>query len=136
MDAFYEWVAAEVKALGGDPASVNATPKERPQEDREYKKAYVMGVYLLRREQSVVYVGQSQNVYKRIVQHMERAPFNFDSFSFMECVNSDERMQLEAKLINDMEPIENAQFPAYADSPSRLRKTNPSRAVNINGSYQ
>ena len=76
------------------------------------RKAYVLGVYCLYFGDDIVYVGQSRNIYGRISQHMNGAPFEFDHFIIKECEPFELRL-LEAKLIQELQPKWNKILPAY-----------------------
>lgn len=45
----------------------------------------IIGIYLLKRKNKVVYVGQSKNVHRRIGQHKDKT---FDSYEIIECSES------------------------------------------------
>lgn len=118
-DAFDEWVAKEIRDIGG------YEPKP-PEEIRVslappfQSTAYVTGVYILYLSGEVQYVGQSVNVYGRIAQHMQRAPFQFDAFRIEPCL-ADSLTSAEAKAIHDLSPRWNAVLPAWGDKPFRNR---------------
>lgn len=115
---FKKRVAAEVAALGGDGAAYQyLEPEPPPREVCERRKAYMLGVYFLMRGNDVVYVGMSRNVISRIAQHMQHAWFEFDSYSVTECHTEAEALELEAKMIQDLCPPENAIYPAHGDRP-------------------
>ena len=64
------------------------------------KKA-TSGVYVLCHEGTIVYVGESSNIFMRIGQHIAEGRKLFDSFTFYETAD---RKRLESFLINTMRP--------------------------------
>ncbi len=62
------------------------------------------GVYFLIAEGKIVYVGESGNVYKRLVDHCRSA--KFDKWHYIPCT-ADERKLLEARYIDTFRPLLN-----------------------------
>ena len=60
------------------------------------------GVYFLYDGEELVYIGQSDNIYRRIGQHIYEAEKKFDSFCFYPA--GEERIILESYLINKFHP--------------------------------
>ena len=60
------------------------------------------GVYFLYDGEELVYIGQSDNIYRRIGQHISDGVKRFDSFCFYEV--GEERIILESYLINKFKP--------------------------------
>lgn len=81
---------------------VKAMPREQP----------VCGVYLLFKNDEVVYVGQSRNVYLRVVKHRDRRVGDFDSYTVIPCSESEMRM-VEAYYIDLFKPPLNVVLPKF-----------------------
>lgn len=45
----------------------------------------MVGIYFLKKEDEIVYVGQSINIHRRVEQHKDK---DFDDYSFIECEKS------------------------------------------------
>lgn len=60
------------------------------------------GVYFLYDGEELVYIGQSDNIYRRIGQHISEGVKRFDSFCFYEV--GEERIILESYLISKFQP--------------------------------
>ena len=120
LDAFAQWIADEGAEIGGLPPIVTPMEIAPPTPVVGHKHdAYICGVYLLTSGGVVIYVGQSQNIYSRIAQHMSDAPFVFDAFFVEEC-GADERLSLEAQRIFEHNPQYNRMRPAYGEAPYRI----------------
>jgi hypothetical protein len=123
--AFNGWVSATISGLL-DPVQENAEPvaeqsTDKDQKPSEAKKAYVCGVYVLMEDGVVMYVGQSTNVYQRIAQHMNMAPFSFTDFVVIEC-DKEQLLHDEAKYIHEYQPKWNKDIPAYGGKKYEYRK--------------
>lgn len=66
------------------------------------------GVYFLYDGEELVYIGQSDNIYRRIGQHISEGVKRFDSFCFYEV--GEERIILESYLINKFQPKYNQTY--------------------------
>lgn len=64
----------------------------------------VRGLYALRRWGKIVYIGQSNNILRRIGEHAAEGVKEFDSFSYIRCDDKRERDRLEAHWINYFKP--------------------------------
>lgn len=67
-------------------------------------KKVTSGVYFLIRNNVIVYVGESANVFMRIGQHIAEGTKQFDSFTFYE---TNDRKRLESFLISILSPTYN-----------------------------
>lgn len=64
------------------------------------------GVYFLIKKDKIVYVGESIDVDKRIIQHIQEKKKSFDRFAFIECGN-EYICELEAEYIAKLSPVYN-----------------------------
>ena len=62
------------------------------------------GLYALYRYGKIVYVGQSNNILRRIGEHAGDGQKDFDSFSCIRCDNKNERDELERHWIMKFRP--------------------------------
>ena len=66
-------------------------------------KVITSGVYFLYRKGTLVYVGESGNIFERIGKHIKEKLKDFDEFEYME-LEEIERKEMEAFLINIIRP--------------------------------
>jgi hypothetical protein len=67
----------------------------------------VSGVYLLAEHTDIVYVGQSQNIMKRIGEHIEADKFKFHRYLYIEENEEYKRRNLEGQCIRYFNPEHN-----------------------------
>ena len=88
----------------------------------------VVGVYFLVKDEKIVYIGQSTNIFKRLYEHKKDKTKVWDSYSYIEC-SAGELDIVESLYIFKYEPIYNgySQEPNYqyvcADKPKYKRST-------------
>lgn len=80
-------------------------------------KKITSGVYILYKNNNIVYVGESANILSRIGEHIRENMKDFDEFEYFE-LNEEDRMDLEAFIIRVMKPKYNMK----GGSPSFKRK--------------
>lgn len=72
-------------------------------------------IYLLLRDEKVVYVGQtSQEPSARVNQHKNLKEIEFDTYTFIEC-DSEEVLDIEKKIIGKFKPIYNNPIDRYPE---------------------
>ena len=76
-------------------------------------KVATKGVYFLFDNKQLVYIGESNNVYMRIGQHIKDGKKKFDSFEIYPC---NDRKKLEGFLIRAFTPKYNVSFGMYDNS--------------------
>ena len=64
-------------------------------------KVVTKGVYFLFDDKQLVYIGESDNIYRRIGQHIYEGTKKFDSFEIFPC---NDRKKLEGFLIRTLKP--------------------------------
>lgn len=87
--------------------------------DRAIKPTDLCGVYFLIKGTSVVYVGQSKNILRRVAQHPDK---NFDRFAWVLC-DSNDLDRLEAEYIAMLGPKLNTLRPKAVLQKTRLLTT-------------
>ena len=65
-----------------------------------------IGVYFLYKNDDLVYIGQSINIFNRLYSHVENGK-DFDFYSFVKCDTQKEAETFERYLINKYKPILN-----------------------------
>jgi len=87
------------------------------------------GVYFLYDKGEVVYVGQTNDIYRRISEHARGNQKHgiqqkeFDDWSYVKCDDEDTREKLEALLIKHILPKYNIDQKTYYKSPERYAET-------------
>lgn len=66
-------------------------------------KKITSGVYMLYKNDNIVYVGESSNILSRIGQHIKEGVKDFDEFEYFE-LEEEDRMNLEAFIIRIVKP--------------------------------
>ena len=75
---------------------------------QKYKAIYeipLAGVYVLWKDGQAIYVGATTQLLRRLTQH--RYSKDWDSFSFIQVQDAEERAKLEVKLIRELNPVFN-----------------------------
>lgn len=94
------------------------------------------GIYFLFKDEVVVYIGISQNIYERVLGSRGHIlSKNFDSFSFIE-INKDNRdlEKLEYFLISFFHPIDNSTnrgFELYTNLPLEYKEKRERKELNL-----
>lgn len=88
------------------------------------------GVYQLWLNNECMYVGQTQNIFQRMVNHWQR---NFDSIVFIPVVHWCERLNLEQRLINSLNPRWNISLVNGRLSEDRRCKPHGARGRDLSG---
>lgn len=88
------------------------------------------GVYQLWLNNECMYVGQTQNIFRRMVNHWQR---NFDSIVFIPVVHWAERLNLEFRLIQSLNPRWNVSLVNGRLSEDRRCKPGGARGRDLSG---
>lgn len=68
------------------------------------------GVYLLFDDGKVVYVGQTNDIFRRISEHSRDGSKAFDNFKYLECDDEKTRLMIEYHLIQRYKPKYNEDY--------------------------
>src|SRR5690606_423203 len=82
----------------------------------------VSGVYFLIHKERIVYVGKSNDFFKRLKHHRSNLQMKFDRYSILECECEETMLEMETKYIRKLMPIYNIDNNPLAESDINLAK--------------